>query len=255
MSRLPFDGAGYLIGAYVRGVNLIENRLNEERLTVGHIAPTADGTIHTAFSAQDKGWVPPTLRQLDDVGSWEFDPSGVAPSFDSRVLRDQDTESAPQKTPTAAQRRMTPRLPSTCDSLKAGQFSLGFGAGGRLPIWHGVGGFMFNSSSSSFSYIRGLLITLLRPTSRRGLCEWARAVGSAAPKPPTLCSRHKLGRGPWLLICTWGSAQTRDLAIPGKTSSITRVKRMGMCGTPRRSRGARCGVTVVRAMRYALCLS
>ena len=26
---------------------------------------------------------------------------------------------------------------------------LGFGAGGRLPIWHGLGGFMFNSSSSS----------------------------------------------------------------------------------------------------------
>ena len=25
---------------------------------------------------------------------------------------------------------------------------LGFGAGGRLPIWHGVGGFMFDSSSS-----------------------------------------------------------------------------------------------------------
>ena len=49
--------------------------------------------IHTAFSDQDKGWVPPTLRQLGDVGSWEFDPSGVTPSFDSRVLRDQDTES------------------------------------------------------------------------------------------------------------------------------------------------------------------
>ena len=32
MLRLPFDGAGYQIGAYVRGVNLIENRLNEERL-------------------------------------------------------------------------------------------------------------------------------------------------------------------------------------------------------------------------------
>ena len=29
-------------------------------------------------------------------------------------------------------------------------FYLGFGAGGRLPIWHGVGGFMFNSSSSVF---------------------------------------------------------------------------------------------------------
>ena len=37
--------------------------------------------------------MPPTLRQLGDVGSWEFDPSGVTPSFDSRVLRDQDTES------------------------------------------------------------------------------------------------------------------------------------------------------------------
>ena len=43
---------------------------------------------------------------------------------------------------------MTPQIPSTCDSLMAGRFSLGFGAGGRLPIWHGVGGFMFNSSSS-----------------------------------------------------------------------------------------------------------
>ena len=32
MSRAPFGGAGYQIGAYVRGVNLVENRLNEERL-------------------------------------------------------------------------------------------------------------------------------------------------------------------------------------------------------------------------------
>ena len=40
------------------------------------------------------------------------------------------------------------RIPSTCHSLKAGRFFLGFGAGGRLPIWNGVGGFMFNSSSS-----------------------------------------------------------------------------------------------------------
>ena len=39
-------------------------------------------------------------------------------------------------------------IPSTCDSLMAGHSLLGFGAGGRLPIWHGVGGFMSNSSSS-----------------------------------------------------------------------------------------------------------
>ena len=32
MARLPFGGAGYHIGALVRGVNLVENRLNEERL-------------------------------------------------------------------------------------------------------------------------------------------------------------------------------------------------------------------------------
>ena len=32
MARLPFGGAGYQVGALVRGVNLVENRLNEERL-------------------------------------------------------------------------------------------------------------------------------------------------------------------------------------------------------------------------------
>ena len=32
MARLPFGGAGYHIGALVRGVNMVENRLNEERL-------------------------------------------------------------------------------------------------------------------------------------------------------------------------------------------------------------------------------
>ena len=32
MARLPFGGAGYHAGAFVRGVNLVENRLNEERL-------------------------------------------------------------------------------------------------------------------------------------------------------------------------------------------------------------------------------
>ena len=31
MARLPFGGAGYHTGALVRGVNLVENRLNEER--------------------------------------------------------------------------------------------------------------------------------------------------------------------------------------------------------------------------------
>ena len=46
-----------------------------------------------------------------------------------------------------------PASPSTCNSLKAGQFPLGFGAGGRLKIWHGVGGFMFNSSSSGIGRI------------------------------------------------------------------------------------------------------
>ena len=33
MARLPFGGAGYHVGALVRGVNMVENRLNEERLT------------------------------------------------------------------------------------------------------------------------------------------------------------------------------------------------------------------------------
>ena len=32
MARHPFGGAGYHIGALVRGVNLVEKRLNEERL-------------------------------------------------------------------------------------------------------------------------------------------------------------------------------------------------------------------------------
>ena len=44
-----------------------------------------------------------------------------------------------------------------------------------------------------------------------------------APKTSTLCTPHKLGRDPWLLICTWGGAQTRDRAIPGQTSSMSRV--------------------------------
>ena len=44
-----------------------------------------------------------------------------------------------------------------------------------------------------------------------------------APKTSTLCTPHKLGRDPWLLICAWGGAQTRDLAIPGRTSSMSRV--------------------------------
>ena len=41
-----------------------------------------------------------------------------------------------------------------------------------------------------------------------------------APKTSTLCTPHKLGRDPWLLICTWGGAQTRDLAIPVELSSL-----------------------------------
>ena len=44
-----------------------------------------------------------------------------------------------------------------------------------------------------------------------------------APKTSTLCTPHKLGRDPWLLICTWGGAQTRDLAIPVELSSIARA--------------------------------
>ena len=58
-----------------------------------------------------------------------------------------------------------PQLPSTCDSLKAGQFSLGFGAGGRLPIWHGVGGFTFNSSSSQGLLGPAILATEGKPTA------------------------------------------------------------------------------------------
>ena len=45
-----------------------------------------DGTIHTACDDQEQGWLPPTMRQLADVGSWEFDPSGVPPVFSSRLL-------------------------------------------------------------------------------------------------------------------------------------------------------------------------
>jgi len=47
-----------------------------------------------------------------------------------------------------AQRRITPQIPSTCDSLMAGRFSFGFWCWWALAIWHGVGGFMSNSSSS-----------------------------------------------------------------------------------------------------------
>ena len=35
--RLPFGGAAYQIGAYVRGVSLMENRLNEERLLLSRM--------------------------------------------------------------------------------------------------------------------------------------------------------------------------------------------------------------------------
>ena len=47
-----------------------------------------------------------------------------------------------------------------------------------------------------------------------------------APKTSTLCTPHELGRDPWLLICAWGGAQTRDLAIPVELSSIARA---GFC--------------------------
>ena len=36
-------------------------------------------------------------------------------------------------------------------------------------------------------------------------------------------SHPKLVRGPWPLICTWGSARIREFAIPGQTSSMSRV--------------------------------
>ena len=207
MTRLPFGGSAYQIGAFVRGVNLVENRLNEERLyyvqqelvhpmvvqlvekftsfdterrstfttKVTHenlpmearlamwggeesgsvvcacgdqltwsnrkelgvlqwhcLACTSpqetgirrrwrafvksaiakairdpvvievvtdcwthrtDGTIHTTYDDQAQHWRPPTMLQLANIGSWEFDSSGVPPAFNYRVLRDQDTES------------------------------------------------------------------------------------------------------------------------------------------------------------------
>ena len=40
-----------------------------------------------------------------------------------------------------------------------------------------------------------------------------------APKTPTACTRSKLGRAPWLLIYTWGSARIREFAIPTELST------------------------------------
>ena len=65
-----------------------------------------DGTIHTACDDQEQGWLPPTMRQLADVGSWEFDPSGVPPVFSSRVLREQETESSDSESDGGCDRRM-----------------------------------------------------------------------------------------------------------------------------------------------------
>ena len=56
-----------------------------------------------------------------------------------------------------------------------------------------------------------------------------------APQTLTLCSRHELGQDSWLRICTRGSAQIRELAIPGQTSSITGVSRYTSPRAPRRS--------------------
>ena len=70
------------------------------------------------------------------------------------------------------------------------------------------------------SAVRSRIVTIRHATSYFG--------DFAGPTPPnpktsTLCSPHKLGRDPWLLICTWGSAQTRDLAIPVELSSTARA--------------------------------
>ena len=65
-----------------------------------------DGTIHTACDDQEQGWLPPTLRQLADVGSWEFDPNSVSPVFASRLLREQETESSESDSDGGNGRRM-----------------------------------------------------------------------------------------------------------------------------------------------------
>ena len=46
------------------------------------------------------------MRQLADVGSWEFDPSGVPPVFSSRLLREQETESSDSDSDAGCDRRM-----------------------------------------------------------------------------------------------------------------------------------------------------
>ena len=65
-------------------------------------------------------------------------------------------------------------IPSTCDSLMAGRFSFGFWVLVLVgsPIWHGVGGFMFNSSSSlNNNYTRRIFLVLT------GACQFGHGVG------------------------------------------------------------------------------
>ena len=52
-----------------------------------------DGTIHMAFGDADTLWRPPSLRCLDDEGAWEFDHSGVSPSFDEDKWWPAETDS------------------------------------------------------------------------------------------------------------------------------------------------------------------
>ena len=41
-----------------------------------------DGTIHTTSGDAETSWRPPSMRCLDDEGTWKLDHSGVPPSFD-----------------------------------------------------------------------------------------------------------------------------------------------------------------------------
>jgi hypothetical protein len=74
--------------------------------------------------------------------------SRVAPLPDrSEIAAARSLDRTSTREPLAAADAATHSRHPPRKALKAGQFSLGFGAGGRFPIWNGVGGFVFNSSS------------------------------------------------------------------------------------------------------------
>ena len=88
----------------------------------------------------------------------------------------------PHITLTAAERRMTPQIPSTCDSLMAGRFSFGFWCWWALANLARCGGLMFHSSSSTPP------LCLYASASCIKVCR--RPAAPRVPRPPPLPGRN-----------------------------------------------------------------